>query len=100
MKGGKLKVYQIVNKRSTGKTFKLIFLVDRENGILVCENPAAMKVKADSYGYKDIEIISYEDYHNSNYDGDKLIFIHDLTRFVSTFHKKLAGYSLTIEDYN
>ena len=89
-------MYQIIDKRGNGKTSRLMLLVKENNGILVCSNPEAMKVKADAYGFHDLEIISYLEYIQEIHSFHKPIFIDELENFVNILsYYQLAGYSLT-----
>ena len=91
-------MYQIIDKRGSGKTSRLMFLAKENNGILVCENPYAMETKARAYGFTDLNIISYVDFFERNYDLNMPCFIDELDRYVKTIGLKFAGYSLTLED--
>lgn len=91
-------MYQIVDKRGSGKTSRLMLLAKENNGILVCENPYAMETKARAYGFTDLTIISYVDFFERNYDLNMPCFIDELDRYVKTIGLKFAGYSLTLED--
>jgi hypothetical protein len=89
-------MFQIIDKRGNGKTSRLMLLVKEKNGILVCSNPEAMKVKADAYGFHDLEIISYLEYIENVNSFHKPIFIDELEDFVKILsYCQLAGYSLT-----
>lgn len=92
-------MYQIIDKRGSGKTSRLMLLVKENNGILVCSNPDAMKVKAEAYGFKNLNIISYSDYiNNINFYRGK-IFIDETEGFLKTLSfNQIEGYSLTIGD--
>ena len=39
-------MYRIIDKRSSGKTSRLMLLAKENNGIIVCRNPKAMEEKA------------------------------------------------------
>lgn len=92
-------MYKIIDKSGNGKTSRLMLLTKEKNGILVCSNPEAMKVKAYSYGLEDIEIISYFDYINDlDWYNRKPIFIDELEDFLKQVYSSILGFSLTIED--
>jgi hypothetical protein len=89
-------MYQVIDKRGNGKTSRLMLLAKENNGILVCSNSEAMKVKADAYGFNNLEIISYMDYIKYANSFHKPIFIDELEDFVKVLsYYQLAGYSLT-----
>lgn len=79
-----------------------MLLVKENNGILVCANPEAMRVKAQAYGFDDIEIISYWTYFEDITgwcSTKKPVFIDELEDFIrATCGNSFVGYSLTNED--
>ena len=77
-------MYQIIDKRGSGKTSRLMLLAKENNGILVCQNPYAMKNKAQAYGFTDLTIISYKDFFERNYELDMPCFIDELDCYVKT----------------
>ena len=89
---------QVIDTRGSGKTSRLMLLVKENNGILVCANPDAMRVKAHAYGLVGFDIISYYDYAEGKYDRHKPVFIDELEYFVRSLGNNLSGYSLTIGD--
>ena len=42
-------MYQIIDKRGSGKTSRLMLLAQENNGIFVCANPYGMREKAKNY---------------------------------------------------
>jgi len=54
-------MYQIIDKRGSGKTSRLMLLAKENNGILVCGNPYAMREKAHAYGLTGFDIVSYRE---------------------------------------
>jgi hypothetical protein len=89
-------MFQIIDKRGNGKTSRLMLLAKENNGILVCSSPEAMRVKADAYGFHDLEIISNSEYIKNIKSFHKPIFIDELENFVKILsYNQLAGYSLT-----
>ena len=91
-------MYRIIDDRATGKTSRLMLLAKKNNGILVCANPYGMRAKASAYGITDLEVISYYDYANKNYDEKKLCFIDEIETFVASLGYNFYGYSLSVED--
>lgn len=94
-------MYQIIDKRGTGKTSRLMLLAQEHNGIFVCANPYGMREKAKNYGFSGFEIVSYQDFLKQNYSYyDKMVFIDELELFVKSLGNKfnnLNGYSLSLE---
>ena len=94
-------MYQIIDKRGSGKTSRLMLLAQENNGIFVCANPYGMREKAKNYGFSGFEIVSYEDYLKHNYSYNKMVFIDELESFVKSLGNKfnnLNGYSLSLGD--
>lgn len=90
-------MFRIIDNRATGKTSKLMLLAKENNGILVCSDPRCMRYKAHAYGIPGLEIISYEDYHNHQYDTHKSVYIDELEMYLKNYGR-LDGYSLSNED--
>ena len=91
-------MYQIIDKRATGKTSRLMLLAQEAHGIFVCADPQIMKEKAENYGFNNFEIISYQDFLKQNYEFNKMIFIDELELFVKSLGNNLNGYSLSLGD--
>lgn len=92
---------RIFDGRGTGKTGRLFLLVKEYNGILICANPNAMKVKAAAYGFKDMPIYSYDEYWNEKvylcYEEDTPIFIDELEGFLKSWDPNIKGYSVSLD---
>lgn len=88
---------RIIDDRGTGKTSRLMLLAKERNGILVCNDPHCMKAKAQAYGLNGFDIISYNDYHEHQYDNHKPIFIDEVEGYLRNYGR-LDGYSLSNED--
>jgi hypothetical protein len=93
-------MYQIIDKRGSGKTSRLMLLAKENNGILVCSNPQAMEVKAHAYGIIGLDFVSYANFAIGNYDHEKPCFIDELDLYVKHLcsYSNLSGYSLSLED--
>ena len=91
-------MYQIIDKRGSRKTSRLMLLAQENNGVFVCANPYRMREKAKDYGFSGFEIISYEDYLKHNYSYNKMVFIDELELFVKSLGNNLNGYSLSLGD--
>jgi hypothetical protein len=89
---------QIIDKRSSGKTSRLMLLAKEHNATFVCANPRAMKEKAKWYGLDGINFISYHDFVTS-YDENTYV-IDEVESFLQSImgDSKLIGYSLTVDD--
>lgn len=90
-------MYQIIDKRGSGKTSRLMLLAQENNGVFVCANPHGMRDKAKNYGFSSFEIVSYKDYLEHNYSYGKMVFVDELELFVKSLGNNLNGYSLSLE---
>lgn len=52
---------QIVGKRGSGKTTKCLERARNQNAVVLCENKRALRAKADSLGFQDVEIVEFSD---------------------------------------
>ena len=91
---------RIIDGQSTGKTGRLMLLAKEHNALFVCDNPDAMRVKAEAYGITGIQFVSYYDYLKSNYDTNKENVVIDeletLLKYMLDGH--LIGYTLSDND--
>lgn len=89
---------RIIDERGSGKTSRLMLLAKENNATFVCSNPNAMKVKAQAYGLKDINFISYHDFVTSYEEGN--FVIDEIELFIQAImgDNKLIAYSLTTGD--
>ena len=90
-------MYQIIDKKGSGKTSRLMLLAQENNGVFVCANPHGMREKAKNYGFSSFEIVSYKDYLEHNYSYGKMVFVDELELFVKSLGNNLNGYSLSLE---
>ena len=90
-------MYRIIDKRSSGKTSRLMLLAKETNSAIACSNPAAMRQKAYSYGITGIDFISYSDLFTGGWNDN--VLIDELEDFVKQYvDATITGYSLTNED--
>lgn len=93
-------MYQIIDKRASGKTSRLLLLAKESNGIVVCHSPYAMQEKAHSYGIVGIDFVSYDEYmtfKRSNIANQRPVYIDELSMFLKYMDSNFAGYSESIE---
>lgn len=89
---------RIIDKRSSGKTSRLLLLAKEKEGIVVCNSPSAMREKAYGYGLVGIDFMSYGQYLQENKElKDTPIFIDELEDFLKYFSKNIQGYTVTEE---
>ena len=90
-------MYRIIDNRSSGKTGRLMLLAKETNSAIACMNPIAMREKAYAYGITGLDIISYSQLFNGEYEGN--VMIDELENFVRQYIDcKLTGYTLSNED--
>ena len=90
-------MYRIIDSRSSGKTSRLMLLAKETNSAIACMNPLAMREKAYAYGITGLNIISYSQLFNGEYEGN--VMIDEIEEFVKQYIDcKLTGYSLSNED--
>lgn len=96
-------MYRIIDGRGTGKTSRLLLLAKENNGIVVCQNPEAMREKAYRYGLTGIDFISYKKFADRDDDIEKTIYIDNLDTFVgyliiNNYTADFGGYTISNED--
>ena len=74
----------IYDARGSGKTKRLFEYAQENNGVIITDNANALRVKAQAYGYNDIEIIEASRLESSDIEG-KNILIRNLDRFVQSY---------------
>ncbi|MBE5925624.1 MAG: hypothetical protein E7270_01340 [Lachnospiraceae bacterium] len=101
-------MYQIINRRGTGKTRILLEAAKRNNATVVCKNPHAMEQKAIAYGITGLNFISYRDaidrqQHNDDkytHEVHECLMIDELELFAQSalgMNGPLEGYTLTYD---
>lgn len=89
-------MYRIIDKRSSGKTGRLLLLAKEKNSTVVCSNPTAMRTKAHAYGITDLNFISYSDYFKETHEVNETFMIDELDEFLKQI--SIIGYTITNED--
>ena len=91
-------MYRIIDERSSGKTSRLMLIAKEQDAIFVCNNPNAMKIKAEAYGIDGIKFISYIDFIH-NYDPDITRYVVDeleiFVQYIFASGPQLIGYTLS-----
>ena len=93
-------MYQIIDKRASGKTSRLLLLAKENNGIVVCHSPYMMQEKAYAYGIVGIDFMSYDEYsvfQKTNTSYGRPIYIDELSMFLKYMDPNFAGYSESVE---
>lgn len=86
----------IIGRSSCGKTRSLLELAANTGAAVVCKNPDAMRVKAQSYGIFRLEFFGYDEMHLID-DGRKIVVDEIGDMLGAMYGLKLAGFSLTDE---
>lgn len=90
---------KIIDKRATGKTSRLILLAKETGAIIVCSEPKYIKLLANRYGIKDLDIISYGEYLGNGYDySNRKILIDEVDSLIQRLPGNCIGYSISIGD--
>ena len=88
---------QIIRGRDSGKARELVIFAAENDATIVTENPFTFKVKAEAYGYSNVDIIAWDDLTHMLEIPDKLV-IHNLDKFINfLFENKVIGFSATEE---
>lgn len=94
---------KVIGPRSTGKTTKLFELARKNNAMILTSNSRALREKAKSLGYRDLEIIGFGDLDNDNFSLGKNVFIDNIDSVCSNLLNKFygletAGFSITVNE--
>lgn len=97
-------MYRIIDKKSSGKTKKLMYYAKDNNALFVCKNPDKMKEKAITYGIVGVEFISYDDFlYNGNIAKSSYV-IDEVEEYLKYSFNEIhpdnnfIGYNLSSED--
>ena len=93
-------MYKIIGGRGTGKTYRLLEEANKVNAIIICRDPRALKEKARSWGFNNVEFVGYKD--QIFYYYNKPVFIDELEAYAQALAgRTFSGYTYTIiEDEN
>jgi hypothetical protein len=93
-------MYRIIDDRGTGKTSRLMLLAKENDAVFVCNNPDAMRWKAQQYGIDGINFISYHDFTRCFDPEVKNYVVDELEYFVKSIISgpKMIGYTLSKND--
>lgn len=86
----------IIGNASSGKTRKLLETAKEVGAIVVCQNPDAMRVKAQYYGFYRLEFCGYDDV--KNIEAGRSVVIDELGNFFRyEYDVDLEGFNITTE---
>lgn len=87
----------IIGENSSGKTRKMLEVAKKNNAVVVCKNPSAMKRKADNYGIFGVEFISYEEMNMGIIDAEK-VSVDEIGEFFKVrFGVELDSFTMTVD---
>ena len=75
---------KLIGGRNTGKTKLLLEAANKVQGTVLAENKEALRVKANAYGFYDVNIINYQDLYDGNYYYGEPLFIQKAELFLQT----------------
>ena len=84
----------IIRGRDSGKAKELLKYAREHNAAIVTQDKHSFKVKAESYGYTDVEILDYQDLKNDNYDWQTPVVVHNGDKLLYTLLDKYYGLTL------
>ena len=93
----------IARPQGTNKTKELLELANKNHGMVLTTEPHALQVKADSYGFKNIEFVDWANLLYNDYDASRPLYIHKAGDVFKTYMKldfglELEGFSITMEN--
>lgn len=90
----------IIRERESGKARQLVEYAAENNAIVAAENPDAFRVKAISYGFPNVEIVSWSDVLCDDlYLPHKKFVIHNADKFLQyACGENCIGFSATLEE--
>jgi len=81
----------IIRGRDSGKAKELLAFAHERNAAVLTQDKHAFKVKAENYGYGDVEILDYQDLHNDNYNWRTPIVVHNADKTLYWLLDKYYG---------
>ena len=93
----------IIGPRGSGKTTKLLKTAKENNGIILTSNSRALREKAKSLGYRNLEIIGFGDLDHDNFSLGKDVYVDNIDSVCSYLLNKfyglgVAGFSITTNE--
>ena len=86
----------IIGNSSSGKTRQLLETAKDSGAVVVCQNPDAMRVKAQNYGLYRMEFCGYDKVRNL--EAGRPVMIDELGNFFKyNYDVSLEGFNLTTE---
>ena len=86
----------IIGNSSSGKTRQLLETAKSTGAVVVCQNPEAMRVKAQNYGLYRMDFCGYDEVRNL--EAGRPVMIDELGNFFKhNYDVSLEGFNLTTE---
>lgn len=86
----------IIGNSSSGKTRQLLETAKNTGAVVVCQNPEAMRVKAQNYGLYRIDFCGYDEVRDL--EAGRPVMIDELGNFFKhNYDVSLEGFNLTAE---
>ena len=86
----------IIGDSSSGKTRQLLENAKECGAVLVCQNPEAMRVKAQNYGFFRIDFCGYDEV--KNLEAGRAVMIDEIGNFFKyNYDVTLEGFNMTTE---
>lgn len=90
-------MFVISGGRGIGKTRLLLEKIKEENAIIVCEDVNTMRERAYKYGITGLNILSYEEFSNSDKTYEENVYIHNMHKWLNYKYPTVKGYSVCNE---
>ena len=86
----------IIGNSSSGKTRQLLEMAKEADAVVVCQNPEAMRVKAQNYGLYRMDFCGYDEVRNL--EAGRPVMIDELGSFFKyNYDVSLEGFNMTAE---
>lgn len=86
----------IIGNSSSGKTRQLLETAKNTGAVVVCQNPEAMRVKAQNYGLYRIDFCGYDEVRDL--EAGRPVMIDELGNFFKhNYDVYLEGFNITAE---
>ena len=89
---------QIIDKRGSGKSSRLLLMAKQHGSTVVCHYPSRLKEKALMYGITGVDFMDYETFLTQPKDAYTSYYIDDISDFLKFIHTGVIGYSDSIDE--
>ena len=93
---------KLIGARNSGKTKKLLEAANKVHGVVLAENKEGLRVKANAYGFFDVNIIDYQDFLDGNFYYGSPLFIQKAEVFLTSLAAHmgliLCGFTVTEDE--